>query len=106
MISGARQRDLGLLSMAAYLAFWAVALVVAKRELDARWPKTPAVTTDPAVAVLRERFARGELDEAQLRAMVRVLGEYAPERPARVGRRAARHAPRQHLLRDEPGESQ
>jgi hypothetical protein len=36
LMSGARQRDAGLISMAAYLAFWAVALVVAKRELDAR----------------------------------------------------------------------
>lgn len=67
----------GLLSMVAYLAFWAAALVLAKRELDARWPKRPRAfaTADPAMAVLRERFARGELDEAQYLAMIRILGQ-------------------------------
>ncbi|HSN11327.1 MAG TPA: hypothetical protein VLS51_04385 [Propionibacteriaceae bacterium] len=80
LVSASRQRDLGLLSMAAYLAFWAVALVVAKHELDARWPKRHAAPTDPAMAVLRERFARGELDEAQFRAMVRILREEPGER--------------------------
>jgi uncharacterized membrane protein len=74
-MSGARQRDAGLISMAAYLAFWAVALVVAKRELDARWPKGPhpGATEDRAMALLRERFARGELEESQFRAMAQVL---------------------------------
>ncbi len=99
MVSGGRQRDLGLLSMAAYLAFWAVALVVAKRELDARWPKTHAGMTDPAMAVLRERFARGELDEVQFRAMARVLREGS-------GERALREERRKHVLREEPGERQ
>lgn len=39
-MSGRRPRATGLVSMAAYLAFWAVALVIAKKELDAR----PAAT--------------------------------------------------------------
>ena len=69
--------------MAAYLVFWAVALVVAKRELDARWPKEPrtGTTGDRAMAVLRERFARGELEESQFRAMAQVLHEEADGRP-------------------------
>jgi len=70
-------RGAGLVSMGAYLAFWAVALVVAKRELDARFPKlaSRAPDADAALAVLRERFARGEIDEASFRNMARILGE-------------------------------
>ena len=77
LLSGSGSRVTGLISMAAYLAFWAAALVVAKRELDARWPKgqRAGARDDPAMAVLRERFARGELDESQFRAMSRVLDE-------------------------------
>lgn len=65
----------GIVSMAAYLAFWAAALVIAKRELDARWPTAGrcASRRDPALMVLRERFARGEIDEPQFRAMSHVL---------------------------------
>lgn len=62
----------GLLSMAAYLAFWAGALVIAKRELDARFPRA---RPDVGVAILRERFARGEIDEQQFRAMSAVLAD-------------------------------
>lgn len=67
----------GLASMAAYLAFWAVALAVARHELDARWPRRPGTGADrdPALSVVRERFARGELDEAQFRALMRALRE-------------------------------
>jgi len=56
--------------MAAYLAFWAAVVVVAKRELDARWPSAlrPAVD-DPALAVLRTRYARGEVDRDTFMAM-------------------------------------
>lgn len=64
----------GLVSMAAYLAFWALALGAAKREVDARFPRQPRrAEPDPALAVLRERFARGEIDADQLQAMVAVL---------------------------------
>jgi hypothetical protein len=75
LLSGRDARREGLLSMAAYLAFWGAALVVAKRELDRRWPPHPRVDADadPAMAVLRTRFARGELDESQFRAMADVL---------------------------------
>lgn len=80
LVSGGETGLSGLVSMAAYLAFWAAALVVAKREVDARWPRRPGspgavgeARADPALAVLRERFARGELDEAAFRAMAEVL---------------------------------
>ncbi len=54
----------GLVTMAAYLAFWAAALAVARRELDRRFPRHPAPATsgDPAMAALRLRYARGEVD--------------------------------------------
>ena len=75
LVSGGDSGRTGLVSMAAYLAFWAAALVIARRELDRRWPAAPRAgsASDAALGVLRERFARGELDEAQYRAMVAVL---------------------------------
>lgn len=79
LLSGSESRGAGLASMAAYLAFWAVALVVAKRELDARFPPGGGRTDqrDRARAILRERFARGDIDESAFRAMTRVLDEAA-----------------------------
>jgi hypothetical protein len=73
-------RTEGIVSMAAYLAFWAVVVVVAKREMDLRWPRDAVRTdhggrvggdrdpgrrpdiTDPALEALRVRYARGEVD--------------------------------------------
>ena len=86
LTSGRAAGRAGLISMAAYLAFWAAALVVAKRELDLRWPRRPhdnggAVGSGAAMDVLRERFARGEVDEAQFRAMAAVLDEGLAGRP-------------------------
>lgn len=54
----------GVASMAAYLAFWAVVVVVAKRELEHRWPRgaVRAAAGDPALEALRVRYARGEVD--------------------------------------------
>lgn len=76
LLSGRPARGAGLVSMAAYLTFWAVALVVARRELDARFPRRGSPrSADQALAVLRERFAKGELDEASFRAMAAVLDE-------------------------------
>jgi putative membrane protein len=73
----------GLLSMAAYLVFWAVAIPVAlrmlRRTLDEGARPQHAVghppgEPDPAVAVLRERYARGEIETDEFRRRVRVLG--------------------------------
>lgn len=90
LVGGRESSTAGLISMAAYLAFWAVAIAVAKRELDARFPRgwqaagatagaTAGASADPAVAVLRERFARGEIDAEEFRARLR---ELAPGGPA------------------------
>jgi len=76
LVGGRESQAAGLLSMVAYLAFWGAALALAKRELDARWPRTsatPAGNREVALAVLRERYARGEIDEAMFRHMRAVL---------------------------------
>lgn len=94
---GERSQVAGLVSMAAYLAFWAGAVAIGLRMVRDRLPtgagpapggsgptpgdavptpggdpgRGPASTVwsarpmDPALAVLRERYARGELDRAQ-----------------------------------------
>ena len=67
-------RGEGMASMAAYLAFWAVVVVAAKRELDLRWPRGrtgpgSGATSDSALEALRLRYARGEIDRATFVAM-------------------------------------
>ena len=64
-------RALGLVSMAAYLAFWAAAIPVALRMLGrALAPAAPVATgvgaADPAEEIVRARYARGEIDRAEL----------------------------------------
>ena len=70
LLADRRGRPEGIASMAAYLVFWAAVVVVAKRELDARWPSAvrPAVD-DPALEALRTRYARGEVDRDTFLAM-------------------------------------
>lgn len=84
-------RTEGIASMAAYLAFWAVVVAVAKREMDLRWPRDTGLTaqggrasgdsvpgrtdiTDPALEALRLRYARGEVDRDMFLAMRADLG--------------------------------
>ena len=83
-------RTEGIVSMAAYLAFWAVVVAVAKREMDLRWPRDAMRTgpggrasgdsvagrtvTDPALEALRLRYARGEVDRDTFLAMRADLG--------------------------------
>ncbi len=67
-------RGEGIASMAAYLAFWAVVVAAAKRELDLRWPRdtvrpTPAGPSDCALEALRLRYARGDIDRATFAAV-------------------------------------
>ncbi len=64
-------RALGLVSMAAYLAFWAAAIPVALRMLRrALAPAVPGAAAagpaDPAQEIVRARYARGEIDRAEL----------------------------------------
>jgi uncharacterized membrane protein len=77
LVGGRDTQAAGLLSMVAYLAFWGAALALAKRELDARWPRSAPNPGDRERAedVLRERYARGEIDEATFRHMSAVLAE-------------------------------
>jgi putative membrane protein len=83
LVGGRESSTAGLVSMAAYLAFWAVAIGLARRELDARLPRggraAAPPAADPAVTLLRERFARGEIDVEEFRARLR---ELAPGGPA------------------------
>jgi hypothetical protein len=83
----ARQGDrAGIVGMAAYLMFWAMALALAKRELDARFPRGGhASARDPALDVLRERFARGEIDADGYRAALVVLGDPSRSPGPRAG---------------------
>lgn len=62
----------GLLTMGAYLAFWAAAVAIGLRRLDRRFsrPGPAAAGPDEAIAIVRQRYARGEIDAAQLRSMV------------------------------------
>ena len=61
---------LGLASMAAYLAFWAVAIPVTVRLLK---PLAHPAAADRSLQILRERYARGELSAEQFREMTAVL---------------------------------
>jgi uncharacterized membrane protein len=73
-------RSEGIASMAAYLAFWAVVVAVAKREMDLRWPRDAGRTDipDPALEALRLRYARGEVDRDTFVAMRADLGGAGP----------------------------
>jgi putative membrane protein len=64
LLQGHDTRREGLLSMVAYLLFWATAVPIAIRALNrsSDRPSPPADQHDPAIAVLRMRLARGEID--------------------------------------------
>lgn len=67
-------RVLGLVSMAAYLLFWAAAIPVALRALRrAQASVGPDGNRDPALEIVRARYARGEIDERELRERTQVL---------------------------------
>jgi uncharacterized membrane protein len=72
-LSGRDTSTAGLVSMSAYLAFWGVVVALGWRELEARFPRRRGDIPDPAMAALRERYARGELGEAEFLRMRDVL---------------------------------
>ena len=84
LVGGRESSTAGLVSMAAYLAFWAVVVAVAKREMDLRWPRDAGRTdiTDPALEALRLRYARGEVDRDTFLAMRADLGASGPSERA------------------------
>ncbi len=65
----------GVVTMAAYLVFWAGTVTIALRELNERFPKggSAAGQGQDAMSVLRLRYARGEIDRDQFVAMRREL---------------------------------
>jgi uncharacterized membrane protein len=77
-------RPEGIASMAAYLAFWAVVVAVAKREVDLRWPRQAVrpAEADPALEALRVRYARGEVDRGTFLAMRADLVASPSDRPS------------------------
>lgn len=69
----------GLVSMAAYLAFWAIAIPVTMKVLKPHLP--PAAggpAPDAAVGILRERYARGEITFGEFAEMRANLDRTAP----------------------------
>ncbi len=81
-------RLLGLASMAAYLAFWAAAIPFVLRSLSRalanaaagsgtppaqRAPDAPDPAHDRAEAIVRERYAAGDIDDVELHHRLRVL---------------------------------
>lgn len=76
-------RLLGLASMAAYLTFWALAIPLALRVLSQTLTRpAPERQPDRAEAILGERYAAGEIDDAELRHRPEVLRVHRAPSPA------------------------
>lgn len=61
---------IGLLSMAMYLVFWAVVIIFAVRlfkKYFAEKAAPPGPEADSALTILRERYARGEIDAEEFK---------------------------------------
>ena len=100
----------GLLVFAAFVVLiaWGIAWILrgdsryrgAPPPMPPAVPPSPSPRADPALQILRERFARGEISEAEYLTASRVLG--APEPPPGSGTgpaagAAARADPRRHV---------
>jgi putative membrane protein len=60
---------LGMASMLLYLLFWAVVIVFAAKLFKKYYPGTerPKTREDTALSILRERYARGEIDAEEFK---------------------------------------
>lgn len=81
-------RAAGIVSMGAYLAFWAAVVGIGIKMANERFPvrgswSTGAAAGDEAVAILRSRYARGELDRDTFLRMRNDLDGPAGSRTAR-----------------------
>lgn len=74
LLSDRRTVPAGLWSMAAYLVFWAAAIPMVLVALRRVLAVAPGTVEDGATAILRERFARGEIDTEEYRQRLEVLG--------------------------------
>ena len=94
LLSSGESAWIGFLSMALYLLFWAVVMAVVIRLIIKYLPHLakPSAPQDHAFSILRERYARGELDEKTYRHMVAVLNDSAHEEPQDPPEDAAKDA--------------
>ena len=74
-------------SMAAYLTFWAVVVAIAGHEMNQRFPRAPEAGADRSLAVLRERYAAGEIDRERFLQAAEDLRRTAGAVPAATGGR-------------------
>lgn len=75
LLAERRTARAGLWSMAAYLVFWAVAIPVALAVLGRALAGRPGATVDASTSILREGYARGDIDEKEFRRRAEVLAE-------------------------------
>lgn len=71
----------GLVSMVLYLIFWGVVVVIALRLFKAYVRPPGANQADSALAILRRRYASGELTETEFLHMKRILDGPDPPDP-------------------------
>ncbi len=69
LFQGGESWWLGLASMAMYLLFWAVVIVIAAKMFKKYFVRmgNPKNRDDNAMSILRERYAKGEIDAEEFR---------------------------------------
>lgn len=77
LLSEGNSAWIGLLSMAMYLLFWAAVLIIVVRIFKKYFVRNGRLKVggDTAMDILRERYAKGEIDEETFRKMKAELKE-------------------------------